>query len=695
MLTAAQVTTLTPPAAITGFATSTKQSDGSQKTQVVDGSGNVIGATANALDVNIKSGSSAGTEYTEDAASAADPAGGMLIARRKDTLSATEVSADGDNIALNSTNKGQLHVKLADTVTVDGSGVTQPISAASLPLPTLAATSTKQSDGSQKSQIVDGSGNVIGATSNALNVHLDGGVTVLSGTFTDASDKTEDAAHASGDTGSFILGVRNDALATTFTTTDGDYSPIAVNDKGVVRVDPSGTTTQPVSLASVPSHAVTNAGTFAVQVDGSALTSLQLIDDTVFTDDTSTHSTGSTKGQGIMAVANPTDASVDANDIGMVAMTLARAMKNDITTIAGTAPTTAGFIDIKGADGNVFVRQATASNLNMTEASAASSLTSLQLIDDVVFVDDTATHATGSTKGIGIMGAATPTDTAVNANDIGMVGMTNNRELYVSLRDIAGATAVTGSGTATGALRVELANNGTGLSTVNPGTAANWGVYVEDDAETAGANLTMAGAVRRDSPASSSGTSGDNSTINVDALGKLWVTGSYVEDVAHTAADTLLAVATRRIDTAASSSGTSGDYSTLDSSAEGAVWSTLTPTTTSGCSVFMATSADGSTALTNSAQVVKASAGNLYGYYIYNPNSAATYVHLYNTAAASVTVGATNPLVTFCIPATAGANVGFPYPVTFSNAGWSVSATTTGGGNTAPTTALEAVFFYK
>jgi hypothetical protein len=39
--------------------------------------------------------------------------------------------------------------------------------------------------------------------------------------------------------------------------------------------------TQPVSLTSVPSHAVTNAGTFAVQVDGAALTSLQLIDDAV------------------------------------------------------------------------------------------------------------------------------------------------------------------------------------------------------------------------------------------------------------------------------------------------------------------------------------------------------------------------------------------------------------------------------
>ena len=45
----------------------------------------------------------------------------------------------------------------------------------------------------------------------------------------------------------------------------------------------SAITTLPVSLASVPSHAVTNAGTFAVQVDGNALTSLQLIDDAVAT----------------------------------------------------------------------------------------------------------------------------------------------------------------------------------------------------------------------------------------------------------------------------------------------------------------------------------------------------------------------------------------------------------------------------
>ncbi len=49
----------------TGAATAAKQSDGSQKSQVVDGSGNVIGATSNALDINIKS---SGATFTVQAA---------------------------------------------------------------------------------------------------------------------------------------------------------------------------------------------------------------------------------------------------------------------------------------------------------------------------------------------------------------------------------------------------------------------------------------------------------------------------------------------------------------------------------------------------------------------------------------------------------------------------------------------------
>lgn len=121
----------------------------------------------------------------------------------------------------------------------------------------------------------------------------------------------------------------------------------------------------------------------------------------------------------------------------------------------------------------------------------------------------------------------------------------------------------------------------------------------------------------------------------------------------------------------------------------------VAPQTANGLSVFNATSSDGATALTNSAQAIKATAGQLYGWYIYNPNAIAQFVQLYNVAAASVTVGTTSPLFMLTIPATSGANVEFTNGITFINAGWSCAATSTAGGNGAPSTALDAVFFYK
>lgn len=86
----------------------------------------------------------------------------------------------------------------------------------------------------------------------------------------------------------------------------------------------SAISTLPVSLATVPSHAVTNAGTFAVQVDGSALTALQLIDDTVFTDDAAfTVGTSKINAVGFIADETATD-SVDEGDVGAARMTLDR-----------------------------------------------------------------------------------------------------------------------------------------------------------------------------------------------------------------------------------------------------------------------------------------------------------------------------------------------------------------------------------
>jgi hypothetical protein len=65
------------------------------------------------------------------------------------------------------------------------------VSIPSFPLPTNASTASNQTDGSQKTQIVDGSGNVIGSTSNALNVALTAGsVTLVNGLVSTANSST-------------------------------------------------------------------------------------------------------------------------------------------------------------------------------------------------------------------------------------------------------------------------------------------------------------------------------------------------------------------------------------------------------------------------------------------------------------------------------------------------------------------------
>lgn len=166
------------------------------------------------------------------------------------------------------------------------------------------------------------------------------------------------------------------------------------------------------------------------------------------------------------------------------------------------------------------------------------------------------------------------------------------------------------------------------------------------------------------------------------------------EDAAHTTGDTgVMALGVRAAAPTDRSVGpTDGDYEPFATNEVGAVWASLTPSANGGCDTFMASGSDGSSILVATKQTVKASAGNLYGYYIYNPEAAVTFLHFYNTD--TVTVGTTNPKVSYAIPAGAAANIGLPYPVKFDTA-ISTAATTTAGGNTAPSTGLSLVAYYK
>lgn len=91
--------------------------------------------------------------------------------------------------------------------------------------------------------------------------------------------------------------------------------------------------------------------------------------------------------------------------------------------------------------------------------------------------------------------------------------------------------------------------------------------------------------------------------------------------------------------------------------------------TSGGCSIFRSLDLD------ETEEEVKATAGQVYGYYVSNSGAAAAYLKFYNATAASVTVGTTTPVLTLLVPAGAAANVGLPYPVAFSTA-ITVAATT-------------------
>lgn len=202
----------------------------------------------------------------------------------------------------------------------DGSGVTQPVSAASLPLPSGAATSAKQDTAQTALDAIQTAVETIDnpvATISAIPlmrvaVFDDAGAQVTSfgggAGGTANTEYTKDTASTATDKQIQAGVVRKDTRGS-LADTDGDRTQLQVNASGDLRVDGSAVTqpvsdgggsltvdgtvavsgtvtvdgsgvTQPVSLASVPSHPVTNAGTFAVQ------DSEKVTDNAAFTDGT-------------------------------------------------------------------------------------------------------------------------------------------------------------------------------------------------------------------------------------------------------------------------------------------------------------------------------------------------------------------------------------------------------------------------
>lgn len=174
---------------------------------------------------------------------------------------------------------------------VDGSAVTQPVSASSLPLPTGASTAAKQpalgTAGTASADVitvqgitsmtpllVNASGNAVPVTDNSGSLTVDNG-----GTFAvqAAQSGTWNITNVSG-TVSLPTGAataaKQPALGTAGTASSDVITVQGIASMTALKVDGSAVT-QPVSLASVPSHNVTNAGTFATQAAQSGTWTVQ------------------------------------------------------------------------------------------------------------------------------------------------------------------------------------------------------------------------------------------------------------------------------------------------------------------------------------------------------------------------------------------------------------------------------------
>lgn len=374
--------------------------------------------------------------------------------------------------------------------------------------------------------------------------------------------------------------------------------------------------------------------------------------------------------------------------------------------------------------------------LGTIDADTSGIITAVQLLDDAVYTDD-ADFTDGTSVGYGIMGVAENTPTTVTDGDMGMVGIDPaTRAMKVTVVD----ASVTVDGTVDlgatdnavlDAIAASVAAIDTDATTIIGHLDGVEGILTTMDADTGGiltavqimddwdesdrakVNLIVgqagiAGGTGTDGatvPRVTLATNvalpaGTNNIGDVDILSIVPGTGATnlgkAEDAGHNTGDVgVMALGVRAASPTERSAGpTDGDYEPFATNEVGAMWTSSAASANGGATTMNATSSDGGTALTNSAQAIKASAGCLYGYYIYNPNATAQFVQFYNTASGSVTVGTTNPLFMLTIPATSAANLYGEPGMAFGTA-MSWAATSTAGGNGAPGTALDAVAWYK
>lgn len=403
---------------------------------------------------------------------------------------------------------------------------------------------------SVRSKLVDTGGTNEAAISAAGRISVDGsGVTqpvsgtvavssittaVVPGTAATNLGKAEDAAHSTGDTGVFVLAVRNDA-GTALAGTDGDYIPFSTDNTGALRVTGGSAGTQYVGDAAATS---TPTGTMSVGLANSAApTDVSANNDAVAM-------WMLRNGSPVVNLASGGTLLVGGNGTAATALRVTLASDSTgVVTLTGSLP--AGTNNIGDVD--VLTVPAPLSTTGNGTAATALRVTLASDSTGTTIV----TQATASNLNAQVVGAAA-TDAAVSGNPVYMGGrafaaaptdMSADGDMVPAwhLRNGAAATVLT----AAGALIGGDATNGldVDVTRVIPGTTATALGKAEDAAHTTGDTGVFILAVRNDAGTALATTDGDYIPFSTDNTGALRVTGGssgtqYVGDAAATSTPT-------------------------------------------------------------------------------------------------------------------------------------------------------------
>ena len=279
------------------------------------------GTEATALRVTIASDSTGVLSIDDNGGNISIDDGGNTITV-DGTVSVSGLLADGHNVTIDNSSGGSA-VNIQDggnTITVDGtvdlgSTATTHLSEIEGAVETIETTvGTDGSAGPAKTLSVGGTES--GGNIQELRVDSDGHLQVdalssalPSGAATAANQLA--AGHTIDCNSTFIK--LKDGSGTSVTSNSGKLDVCLHSEDGTAINETANALD--VNIASGGfGGVVTNGGTFAVQVDGSALTALQLIDDTVATLGTTTYTEETTKGNVVGAVRNDTLATLADTD---------------------------------------------------------------------------------------------------------------------------------------------------------------------------------------------------------------------------------------------------------------------------------------------------------------------------------------------------------------------------------------------